>query len=136
MKPSYVLALALLAAGSVVGQAPKPPAGEPLVLLLDDFKIVEGTVERVGSEYVVRRGKEVRRFPDKQVLFAGESLTSVRQFLQARAANSPAATAAWQRQFNETVQPVLTNTCTNCHARPDHPSGFKLHPVGDRYADA
>ena len=26
-------------------------------------------------------------------------------------------------------------TCTNCHARADHASGFKLTPVSDRYAD-
>lgn len=136
MKPSYVLVLALLAAGGTVAQTPKPDAGQPLVLLLDDFKIVEGTVERTSGEYVVRRGKEVRRIPEKQVLYAGDSLTAVRQFMAARAANSPANAAAWQRQFNETVQPVLSNTCTSCHARADHPSGFKLTPVSDRYADA
>jgi hypothetical protein len=136
MKPSYALVLALLTAAGAAGQAPKPDAGLPLVLLLDDFKIVDGIVEHANGEYVVRRGKEVRRVPEKRVLFAGESLTAVRQFMVSRAANSPANAAAWQRQFNQTVQPVLSNTCTNCHARPDHPGGFKLTPVSDRYADA
>ena len=136
MKPSYAVPLALLTAAAVAGQAPQPPAGRPLVLLLDDFKVVEGTVEKAGTEYVVCRGKEVRRIPEKQVLFAGDSMPAVRQFLTTRATNSTAANAAWARQFNETVQPILANTCANCHARADHPSGFKLHTVTDRYADA
>src|SRR6476620_5839445 len=100
VKPSYALVLALLTAAGAVRQAPKPDAAQPLVLLLDDFKIVEGLVERVTGEYVVRRGKEVRRIPEKRVLCAGDSLTAVRQFLASRAANSPANVAAWQRQFN------------------------------------
>lgn len=134
MKSSYVLLLAALAAGFALGE---PPAGQPLVLLLDDFKIVEGVVERTGAEYVVRRGKDVRRIPAKQVLFAGESLPAVQQYLRTRATGTPARmNAEVVRHFIAKVQPVLANSCANCHARPDHVSGFKLQRVTDGYANA
>lgn len=136
MKPSYALLVTVLVSASTVGQSPKPPQGEPLVLLLDDFKIVDGMIEQAKGEYVIRRGAEVRRISAKRVLFAGDSLTAVRQFLNSRVSGPPANTTAWQRQFNETVQPVLSNSCTSCHARSDRPGGFKLHPVSDRFADA
>lgn len=31
--------------------------------------------------------------------------------------------------FAAKVQPILTNRCANCHARPDHASGYRLRPI-------
>ena len=55
MKPSYWLSLAAVAAaGSLFAQqpAPTPAGGAPLVLLLADYRIVQGTVERIGDPWL------------------------------------------------------------------------------------
>ena len=138
MKPSYFLVALLLAAAGVgaLAQSPKSkPAvgGKPMVLLLDNFQVVDGTVERVGDAYRLRRGKDVKDYPAKQVLFAGESREEVYKLMMARglkpARAPPTATeynSAALRAFPAKVQPVLMNLCADCHAKPDHPSEFQL----------
>jgi hypothetical protein len=138
MKPSYfLLAAGVLAAGPAPDQPPKPAdAGKPMVLLLDNFQVVEGTVERVGDAYRLRRGKDVRDYPAKQVLFAGESREEVYRQMMARGAKPPADLhPAAVQAFAAKVQPVLMNLCAKCHAKPDHPGEFKLARVPDGYAD-
>jgi hypothetical protein len=129
MKPSYLLPLVLflLAAG-------EPPTGKPLVLLLDNFQIVEGQMELVGETYRVRQGKDVRSIPRKQVLFADESRAAVYRHLLARAGKTRAGDPA-ARAFVGTVQPILMNTCAKCHCQADHRSAFKLTRVAAGYAD-
>jgi hypothetical protein len=147
MKPSYLLAAALLLAGWGAGaQTPAPkskPAGggKPMVLLLDNFQVVAGAVERVGDAYRLRRGKEVTDYQAKQVLFAGESREEVYRLMMARGLKPPAPppaaadyNSAAFRAFPAKVQPVLMNLCADCHAKPDHPSGFKLSRVPAGYA--
>jgi hypothetical protein len=146
MKPSYFLAAAAVAAiaGFACGQPPeKPGAARPMVLLLDDFQIVEGEVERIGDAYRLRRGKDVYDYPAKQVLFAGESRAEVFQQMLARGVKPPAAPAApgdvnsaALRAFPTRVQPILMNLCANCHCKPDHAGGFRLTRVADGYANA
>ncbi len=139
MKPSYLsLAAAVPAAivGSAWGQPPKPASvGKPMVLLLDNFRIVEGTVERVGDGYRLRRGKEVHDYTAKQVLFAGESRDEVYRQMMARGAKPPAPPGGHDPAFAARVQPVLMNLCAKCHAKPDHPGEFKLARVPEGYAD-
>lgn len=148
MKPSYLLvALSLAAAGAVaLAQPPAPkskpaPGGKPMVLLLDNFQVVTGTVERVGDAYRLRRGHEVTDYRAEQVLFAGESREEVYRLMMARGpkppAHPPAAAdynSAAFRAFPAKVQPVLMNLCADCHAKPDHPSDFKLARASAGYA--
>jgi hypothetical protein len=146
MKPSYFFAVALLLTGwGALAQTPAPkskPAvgGKPMVLLLDNFQIVDGTVERIGDAYRVRRGKDVKDYPAKQVLFAGESRDEVYKLMMARGVKPPQPTAtdsnsAALRAFPAKVQPVVMNLCADCHAKPDHPSEFKLTRVPAGYAN-
>jgi hypothetical protein len=147
MKPSYFLlvALPLAAAGwGAVAQPPKskPAAGKPMVLLLDDFQVVTGTVERVGDLYRLRRGQDVTDYPAKQVLFAGESREEVYRLMMARGLKPPAPpptaadyNSAAFRAFPAKVQPVLMNLCADCHAKADHPSAFRLTRVPAGYAN-
>jgi hypothetical protein len=147
MKPSYVLlaALPLVAAGwGALAQAPasksKPGAGgKPMVLLLDNFQVVDGTVERVGDAYRLRRGKDVTDYPAGKVLFAGESRDEVYKLMMARGVKPPAPpsadlNSAALRAFPAKVQPVVMNLCADCHAKPDHPGEFKLTRVPAGYA--
>src|SRR5688572_23281748 len=96
MKPSYFLAAALILIGWGAGaQSPAPkskPAagGKPMVLLLDNFQVVTGTVERVGDAYRLRRGKEVLDYRSEQVLFAGESREEMYRLMIARGLKPPA----------------------------------------------
>jgi hypothetical protein len=144
MKPSYVLlaALPLVAAGwAALAQAPKPAAGgKPMVLLLDNFQVVDGTVERVGDAYRLRRGKDVTDYPATKVLFAGESRDEVYKLMMARGVKPPAPpsgdlNSAALRAFPAKVQPVVMNLCADCHAKPDHPGGFQLTRVPAGYAN-
>ncbi|HET6576537.1 MAG TPA: hypothetical protein VFG68_23260 [Fimbriiglobus sp.] len=143
MKPSYFLVALLLAAAGwgAVAQTPKskPAAGgKPMVLLLDDFRIVAGTVERVGDGYRLRRGKDVTDYRAEQVLFAGESREEVYKLMMARGLKPRAAAdsnSAAFRAFPAKVQPVLMNLCADCHATPDHQSGFRLARVPAGFAN-
>ncbi|HVK16381.1 MAG TPA: hypothetical protein VM533_05485 [Fimbriiglobus sp.] len=148
MKPSYLLTAVLLLAGwNALAQSPAPkskPAvgGKPMVLLLDNFQVVDGTVERVGDAYRLRRGKDVKDYPSKQVLFAGESREEVYKLMLARGLKPPApppaaadCNSAAFRAFPAKVQPLLMNLCADCHAKPDHPSEFKITRVPAGYAN-
>lgn len=44
----------------------------------------------------------------------------------APAADEPKFNTAAAKAFASKVQPILANRCADCHARPDHASGFKL----------
>lgn len=147
MKPSYFLLAALplaAAAWGALAQAPKskPAAGgKPMVLLLDNFQVVDGTVERVGDAYRLRRGKDLTEYPAKQVLFAGESREEVYKLMMARGLKPPAPppvatdyNSAALRAFPAKVQPVVMNLCADCHGKPDHPGEFKLVRVPAGYA--
>jgi hypothetical protein len=136
MKPSYWLPLAAVAAGPVLAQ---PPAGgTPQVLLLADYRIVEGTVERVGADYHIRRGKDVETIPETQVIFAGESRDAVQRYLKTRTTAPPpgGADSAAVRGFPTKAQPVLMNLCAGCHAGPGNTSGFAFDRVREGYVNA
>ena len=145
MKPSYGFLLAALVAAPVLAQSPpagQKPAdgGKPMVLLLDDFQIVEGAVERVGDGYRVRRGKELQDIPGKRVLASGESRAEVYREMMARGLKPTAPSAgdynsAAFRAFPTRVQPVLMNLCASCHAKEGDTSGFKLVRVAEGFAD-
>ncbi len=131
---------------------PPDPAGpvftdRPTVLLLDTFRIVEGEFTRTpGGDYAVTRAGVTTTHPAAKVLFAGYSRTGVSEFLAARAAaQSPAPATATVglndynslalKAFPSRVQPVLSNLCASCHAKPDYPGRFKLTPVSLGHAD-
>ena len=154
MKPSYLL-LALcgiLALPSAV-DAQSPPTSTPYnpdsirVLLLDNFQIVEGLVVlNHDDEYVLTQGKEIRKFPAKQVLFTGSCRDDVHRFLMSRAKSGAAVpppaivkttdfNSAAAKLFPTKIEPVLINLCANCHAKPDHKSSFKLTRILDGYAN-
>jgi hypothetical protein len=153
MTPSYRLGLAMLVTvlGTATAQppareppvilgptgAPPGPARPPLALLLDDFRIVDGDVRKTADGYEIHRGKQIETIPAKRVLFAGESLADVQQFLKARAAGLTAkkeAPTESMKLFAAKIQPVLTSGCANCHARADHTSRFKIVRVPEGYA--
>jgi hypothetical protein len=113
-----------------------------MVLLLDDFQIVEGIVEKIGDTYRLRRGKDVKDHNANQVIFAGESREEVYKLMMARGLKPPAKppaaadyNSAAFRAFPVKVQPVLMNLCADCHAKPDHKSGFQLTRVAAGYAN-
>ena len=68
MKASYCWLALAVAAAAGVAPAADPPAAVPGVLLLDDFRIVEGQVERFGKLYRVTAGGKAQLIPAIQVL--------------------------------------------------------------------
>ncbi len=139
MKPSYGLTVLVVAvAGFASAQAPPAKkAGTPQVLLLSNFQIVEGDVERIGDEYVVRQGKSVVKYPAKQVACVGESRDTVfrQMFARGQAMTNPGGNRSALVPFAARVQPVLTNLCASCHAKADHASEFKLVRIAEGFAD-
>ncbi|MFO0850378.1 MAG: hypothetical protein U0871_17730 [Gemmataceae bacterium] len=138
-----LVALALSAA-SAAAQPPRP--GEPtdtrVVLLLDDFSVVEAEPVKGGDGYVVRRGKAAEPIPSRRVQFVAASRADVHKYLQAKAASGAVApptvggsNPAAFPFFAARVQPVLMNLCARCHARPDHPGEFKLGRAPEGYAN-
>ena len=150
MKTSYFLAAAAglqILAGVALAQKPEKPAGpQAVVLLLDSFKIVEGTFATdPRGNYVRGRGDATQVIPATTVLFVGTSRDDVAKYLAGRAAADPALPAQFApgdfnsvaaKAFPTKVQPVLTNLCATCHARPDYAGTFKLKAVPPGFADA
>jgi hypothetical protein len=145
MKYVTTILLMLLGVSWAVAQQreePKKPAAVPMVLLLNNFQIVEGLFERNGTDYVQKLGRESRSFAAEKVLFAGEDRDQVRQYLLRRS-NDPNKSVTPIKGFNSQatrtypvkLQPLLMNLCMNCHSKPDHTSGFKLLRVPEGYAD-
>jgi hypothetical protein len=130
MKPSYLVPIVL-----VLVAADNPAPGKLLVLLLDNFQIVEGQTELVGETYRVHQGKDVRSIPRKRVLFADESRAAVYRHLLVRAGKTRIVDPAAQA-FVGQVQPILMNTCAKCHCQANHPSAFKLTRVAAGYANS
>lgn len=136
----------LLSLGLTIVALALPPVegtkAQPMVLLLTNFQIVEGLVERKGPDYVIKSGAESKTFAADKVLFAGESRDAVRQYLMGRS-NDPIKSVPTVGNFNSQatrtfpvkMQPLLMNLCVNCHGRPDHPSSFKLARIPEGYAD-
>ena len=127
-------------------ETPAPPdRPRPVVLLLDDYKLVSGTFALDARGNYVRAGDATQVYEAKRVLFVGASAPEVRAFLAARA-KEPAATAAKPpagdfnavaaAAFPTRVQPLLTNLCAGCHAKPDYAGAFKLRPIPPGHADA
>jgi len=139
MKPYYAIAaLFIVLSGHVMAQPPAPKkTGNPQVLLLSNFQIVEGDVERIGDQYVVRVGKEVAKYPVSQVACVGESRDMVfrQMFSRAQSSVTPGGNGAALVPFAARVQPILTNLCASCHAKADHKSEFKLQRVQEGFAD-
>jgi hypothetical protein len=135
-----LVALALTAATAVAQPRPGEPADTQVVLLLDDYSVIEARPTRDG--YLVRRGKTDEAIPANRVLFVGDSRPAVGKYLQAKAAEGKVAppvvggsNPAAFPFFAARVQPVLMNLCGRCHARPDHPGGFRLSRTPDGYAN-
>lgn len=118
---------------------PKEPTDTRVVLLLDDLSVVEAEPTKDG--YAVRRGQTLEAIPQSRVRFVGDSKAAVHRHLLGQAATRPAAAVAVGYEpgtlplFTSRVQPVLTNRCAGCHARPDYPGAFKLARVAEGFAD-
>ena len=152
MTTSYFAAaavgLVILAGHAPAQQAGKPePADGPraVAILLDTFKIVEGRYALDARGNYVRAGKGTHVIPAASVLFVGTSRDQVAKYLAGRAdaESKPAAKPApgdfnsvAAKAFPTKVQPVLTNLCATCHARPDYAGTFKLKAVPPGFADA
>ena len=136
MKLSYGPAILLAAvAGLAWAQTPpKKPPGTPQVVLLANFQIVEGDVECVGNDIVVRRGKESTTYPVAQVACVGDSRDTVFRQMFARAQTGAPQIRSAMTYYPARVQPVLTNLCATCHADVKHESGFKLDRVQAGYS--
>jgi len=162
MKTSYFAAAAaglLILAGPTLAQKPEPPAapagpaaGTPVsppagpqgvALLLDTLRIVEGTFTLDARGNYVRVGGEAQVVPAGRVLFVGTSRDDVAKYLAGRAnAPTPAAKSApgdfngvAAKAFPTAIQPVLTNLCAGCHAKPDYAGTFRLKPIPTGFAD-
>ncbi len=150
MKTSYFLAAAAglqILAATALAQAPEKPGGpQPVVLLLDTYKIVEGTftVDPRGN-YVRGSGDATQVIPAVSVLFVGTGRDDVAKYLAGRAAADPALPAKFApgdfntvaaKAFPSKVQPILTNLCASCHAKPDYAGTFKLKAIPTGFADA
>jgi hypothetical protein len=130
-----LISLLLLAA------PPAQPTDTKVILLLDDLSVVEGEPTKEG--YGVRRGKDVEPVPAGRIKFVGDSRDAVHRYLMGQAHAKPPAPppgvgfeAAALPLFAARVQPVLTNRCGTCHARPDYLGAFKLARVEPGFADA
>src|SRR6476646_2940534 len=103
MKASYCW-LALAVAGGAI--AADPPAAAPGVLLLDDFRLVEGQVERFGKLYrVTPAGGKAQLVNDYQVLYRAADRADVFKYVTDRANTDTAAgrakLAGWFRKVGE-----------------------------------
>ena len=150
MKTSYFLAAAAglqILAGVAAAQKPDKPGGPPAVaLLLDTFKVVEGTFTTdPRGNYVRGSGDATQVIPAASVLFVGTSRDDVSKYLAGRAAVGPALPAKFAhgdfntvaaKAFPTKVQPILTNLCASCHAKPDYAGTFKLKAIPTGFADA
>ena len=149
MKTSYFLAAAAglqIVAGVALAQKPDKPAGpQAVVLLLDTFKVVEGTFTTdPRGNYVRGSGDATQVIPAASVLFVGSGRDDVAKYLAGRAAD-PALPARFApgdfntvaaKAFPSKVQPILTNLCASCHAKPDYAGTFKLKAIPTGFADA
>jgi hypothetical protein len=148
----YATAAGLLAASVAVAQLPPlslptpKPAHPPAVLLLADYRTVEGAlVDRANGEYHLKRGDAVVKVAEKDVLFAGGSRDEVFRFMANRpkpdapaiAVDPPgqATNGEAMKGFPGLVQPVLMNACVNCHGKPDYAGAFKLVRVPPGYTN-
>lgn len=149
MKTSYFLAAAAglqILAGAALAQKPDKPDGpQAVALLLDTFQVVEGTFTTdPRGNYVRGRGDATQVIPATTVLFVGTSRDDVSKYLAGRAAGpTPAAKFApgdfntvAAKAFPTKVQPILTNLCASCHAKPDYAGTFKLKAIPTGFADA
>jgi len=157
MKTSYFAAAAaglVILAGPAFAQKPEPhapaapPAASPagpqgVALLLDTLRVVEGTFTLDARGNYVRVGGVAQVVPAGSVLFVGTSRDDVAKYLAGRAnAPTPAAkpspgdfNGVAAKAFPTTIQPVLTNLCATCHAKPDYAGTFQLKPIPTGYAD-
>lgn len=76
-----LIGFAFLAGLTIVGRAEPPPVR---VLLLDNERILQGEIDRVGEQYRVRRDGGETFIPANRVLTACSSLESAYQFLEKR----------------------------------------------------
>ena len=157
MKTSYLAAVAaglLILAGPAAAQTPaptptptpEPPAGpKGVALLLDTLRVVEGTFTLDARGNYVRVGGVAQVVPAGSVLFVGTSRDDVAKYLAGRAAADPALPARFApgdfntvaaKAFPSKVQPILTNLCASCHAKPDYAGTFKLKAIPTGFADA
>ena len=144
MKRLHTITLLGLLVGTIaVAQEPtlptppvKPPKGQAMTVLLDDFTMIRCRVEIDDKDgtYHLYDGDIERDLPAKRVLFAGTSDAEVRYYMlmsakqNAKSEKRDRATLA-SSQFTTKVQPVLVNLCVSCHAQPQHKDGFHLQFV-------
>ena len=149
MKTSYFLAAVAglqILVGVAAAQKPDKPNGpQAVALLLDTFKVVEGTFTTdPRGNYVRGSGDAMQVIPATSVLFVGTSRDDVSKYLAGRAAGpTPAAKFApgdfntvAAKAFPTKVQPILTNLCASCHAKPDYAGTFQLKAIPTGFADA
>ena len=137
--------LILSATASAQTPAPAAPAAGPqgVALLLDTLRVVEGTFTLDARGNYVRVGGVTQVVPAGSVLFVGTSRDDVAKYLAGRANAPPPAAKSPSgdcngvaaKAFPTTIQPVLTNLCAGCHAKPDYAGTFQLKPIPTGYAD-
>lgn len=149
MNTSYFAAAAvgllILAGHAPAQQADKADGPRAVALLLDTFKIVEGRYAMDARGNYVRAGADARVIPAASVLFVGTSRDDVTKYLAGRAAADPTPPAKLPpgdfntvaaKTFPTKVQPILSNLCASCHAKPDYAGTFKLKAIPTGFADA
>jgi hypothetical protein len=131
MKTILGLTLGLLAAAAgwvALGAAePAPAAGK--VLLLDNERVLEGDIERVGDQYRVRRAAGETLVPASKALCLGATLDDAYAFLRRRAnLNDPderLRLARWCHLYGLRDR-ALAEVTAAVDLRPDHPEGRRL----------
>jgi hypothetical protein len=147
MKTSYLLLTflgGLITLTTSLAEVPGPKS-KAVVLLLHDFKILEGDYELDARGNYIRRVKNATEVvPGDKVLFVGDSRDAVNKFMLARS-NEPTPIAPVKqivdchpqaaKQFTTVIQPILQNRCMECHAKTDYPGTFKLQTIPLQHAD-
>ena len=87
MRTIHVLSWLVLAASAVVPfAAAEPPAGvKGKVLVLENDRVLEGNIEKVGRQYVIRRTVGETWVPGERVLAMCQSKEDAYRFMRSRA---------------------------------------------------
>jgi hypothetical protein len=131
MKTIIGLFLCLLAAaaGRAAPAAAEPGPAAGKVLLLDNERVLEGDIERVGDQYRVRRAAGETLVPADKALCLGATLDDAYAFLRRRAnLNDPderLRLARWCHLYGLRGR-ALAEVTAAVELRPDHPESRRL----------
>jgi hypothetical protein len=130
-------ALAVAAPFWVALRAADPPTTQATgrVLLLENERIIEGEIERVGDQYRVRRPVGETTLPAERVMFVGDTLEEAYDFLRTRAnlrdADERIKLARWCHLHGLREQ-ALAEAKAAVQARPGNKAAQRLVQVLER----